>query len=104
MTTMTMKNDILNAAITEMVDRVYTEQERLTKAQMEQAFREALESGDFMRHVHYDGQSVSYVPYRERAQLLKKIEELSNHIKELGGETPDLTWWRVETVGGGTSL
>ena len=51
--------------------------ESLTEKQLAQAIRQAVSSGDFVRHVRPDGaQSVVYLPGREVEELRAKYHEL----------------------------
>ena len=51
--------------------------DKLTEQQFSEALRQAIASGDFVRHVTQDDrQAVTYIPYREVEQLRKLYHEL----------------------------
>ena len=84
----------LNEHIKKLATKHAEKIEELTKDQFEECLLEAIESGDFMRHVQRcdikitkEGEitensryGMSYIPYREKVRLEKKIEELSYEI------------------------
>ena len=84
----------LNEHIKNIADKHAEKLEELTRDQFEECLLEAINSGDFMRHVQRSDINISkegsitnnsrygmtYVPYREKVRLEKKIEELSYEI------------------------
>lgn len=61
----------LDAAVSRAVTEYNIAIEGLTKRQVCEVFKQAIASGDFTRNVCVDkaGQSVSYVPFREKERL-----------------------------------
>lgn len=66
--------------------------EHLTETQFLEIITQMIKSGDFVRFIHENGQQLSYVPFRGRAELEKEIERLKGvlALHELAAETEKL--------------
>jgi hypothetical protein len=70
----------MQAAIDRLVREAFHHQSKLTYDQLKQAFIQALQSGDIVKHVSVAGnaQAVVYWPYRKKVELERKIEVLQS--------------------------
>lgn len=59
--------------------------EELTEKQFADVLQQMIRSGDVMRHVHKDMQSVSYVPFRKLQTLEIKTDDLEGMCAALKG-------------------
>lgn len=83
------RDSVINAQLWEAAEEVYRaynrELEKLTKQQFVEVLRQALASGDFMRHVLTGGgQRVTYLPYRRVDELEAKVKELEEALENAG--------------------
>lgn len=68
-------------AVSDLIRQHNLATEQLTTSQLADAIRQALASGDFIRHVRTDGaQAVVYVPYAEVEKLRAKIATLETAL------------------------
>lgn len=76
----------LNARVEEIFRLNQIEIELLTERQVIEAFKQALLSGDFQRHVRaFDGaQAVVYMPFAETEELRSEIDRLKKILDEHG--------------------
>jgi len=72
----------LDEAIRKVAEDHYQYVEDLTLEQFGDALIQALRSGDFMRVVCVDAQSVIYRPYQEKQRLEARIAELEKELRE----------------------
>jgi hypothetical protein len=78
----------LATAIAECVKRQNLAVAKLTEDQMAAALMQAIQCGDFVRHVRVtdNGQNVVYVPFATEAQLLAQVKELKETVRRLNIE------------------
>lgn len=70
--------------LTEAARQYNIAHEKFTQKQLMEAFRQALECGDFVRYVSVEGnaQQVVYLPFAEQGWLKARISELEEQCKE----------------------
>lgn len=78
-----LNSSIVDEAIAKVIREHCLGVERLTEAQFVDALKQALASGDFMRHIQVgsSAQAVTYVPFREVEALRSRIRELEAEIE-----------------------
>jgi BMFP domain-containing protein YqiC len=75
----------LDEATRKLVRKYVLEVERLTEAQLADVIAQAIEAGDFIRHIRFDGaQSVVYIPYAEVERLKSRIAHLEERLRRYG--------------------
>jgi len=80
----------LTKAIDDLVLKHRLAVDSLTEKQLAEVIRQAIASGDFVRHITQDGskQSVSYIPWREVERLKPLYNELLYAVeRKFEGET-----------------
>lgn len=79
-----MESSILDDAIDKLVQEHQIHAEQLTRRQLAECIKQAILSGDFVKHVHSSGavesQAIVYLPYHEAQQLRDRIRELEQII------------------------
>lgn len=77
-----MSSDIKNTTLfAEFVRKHSLSVEHLTENQLAEAIRQAIEAGDFIRHVRANTQMVVYVPFNEVARLRQQYNDLSMDVR-----------------------
>lgn len=88
----------IQEAIEAVVRRHGIATNELTETQMAEVIKQAIASGDLMRHVRIDtnAQAVSYIPYRELTEVQAKYNELLMAVEDCyPGETRHQTALRI---------
>jgi len=82
MTTSNLSNvdATVKQACEELIKKYNLAIESLTEAQMAEALRQAVLSGDFQRIICADGQAVNYIPYREVEKWKNLYFDLINEV------------------------
>lgn len=79
-----MANKKLEENLAELVRRHNIAVENLTQKQVVEAIKQAIEAGDFQKHVNVlHEQQVVYVPFAREQELHNKVEVLQAEVKEL---------------------
>lgn len=73
----------VDTKLNELVKEFSSRQERLTEDQFKEALRQAIDSGDFLRHVHATTQSqqVTYLPYRQLQEWKHRAESAEKQLE-----------------------
>ena len=69
--------------VQKLIEEYQIQCEKLTREQLVEAIRQAVECGDFARYVRESGksQTVVYIPYREFEMISGRYNELLNALK-----------------------
>ena len=75
----------LDEQLNSIIQETFDKWAKTSEAQARECILQAIKSGDFMQFVRTDGAGgcLSYVPYRERAALMRENELLRDQISKI---------------------